>query len=216
MLGFMVMFKAIKTTGTNLFTEYYDGLLDFLKKFKKIVFRIAKEVVSIFIEELFNEIKKNIKLLVEDILLDIATEKQEQYFQMYSSIIYALLQIGQSFIDFKNCKSVIDEILKLLNLGISAFNISLPQFVLAGASQLNGISNTRSFANTIKNLQKAGLPTGPNADGSPNLMNIALKALIQGTNEEMAKNGKTEVFIPPLTITPAGITLPSKGVGKSY
>ena len=34
--------------------------------------------------------------------------------------------------------------------------------------------------------------------------------------EYILENGKTEVFIPPLTITPAGITLPSKGYGKSY
>jgi hypothetical protein len=216
MLGFMVMFKAIKTVGLNTLTEYYDGLLDFLKKFKKIIFRISKEIVSIFIEELFNEIKKNIKLLVEDILLDIIGEQGKKYYDMYANIVYALLQVSQAFVDFKNCKSVIDEILKLLNLGVKSLNIGLPQFVLAGASQLGGISNTRAFAATIKNLQKAGLPTGDNADGSPNLMNIALKAMIEGTNSEMAKNGKTEVFIPPLTITPAGITLPSKGVGKSY
>jgi hypothetical protein len=41
-------------------------------------------------------------------------------------------------------------------------------------------------------------------------------SMVKGMNQEQAENGKTEVFIPPLTITPAGITLPSKGVGKSY
>jgi hypothetical protein len=216
MLGFMVMFKAIKTVASNTLNEYYDGLLDFIKKFKKIVFGISKKIVTIFIEEIFNEIKKNIKLLVQDILLDIATEQNKKYYEMYSSIVYSLLQVSQSFIDFANCKNVIDEILKLLNLSVAKLNIGLPQFVLAGAAQLGGISDTRAFANTIKNLQKSGLPTGANADGSPNLMNVALKGLIQGQNSENAKNGKTEVFVPPLTITPAGITLPSKGVGKSY
>jgi hypothetical protein len=216
MLGFMTMFKAIKTVASNTFNEYYDGLLDFLKKFKKVVFGIAKKIVTIFIEELFKEIKKNIKLLVQDILLDIATEQQKKYYEMYSSIVYSLLQLNQLFTDFANCKNVIDEILKLLNLSVAKLNIGLPQFVLAGAAQLGGVSDTRAFANTIKNLQKAGLPTGANADGSPNLMNIALKGLIQGQNTENNKNGKAEMFIPPLTMTPAGITLPSKGVGKAY
>jgi hypothetical protein len=32
----------------------------------------------------------------------------------------------------------------------------------------------------------------------------------------MAENGKTQVFIPPLVVTPAGVTLPTVGNGKSY
>ena len=47
-------------------------------------------------------------------------------------------------------------------------------------------------------------------------MNIALGSMIKGQNKEMAENGKTQVFIPPLTVTPAGLTLPTIGNGKSY
>ncbi len=216
MLGFMIMFKAIKTSGVNTLNEYYDGLLDFIKKFKKTVFRLSKDIVEIFIEELFKAIKKNIKILVEDILLDIIKERTNKYYAIYSTIVYSLLQLTQAFVDFKNCKNVIDEILKLLNLGLNNLGTGLPQYVLAGASQLDGVSDTRAFSNVIKNLQKNGLPTGPNADGTPNLMNIAMKSLIEGQNFEQFTRGKTEIYIPPLTITPAGITLPSKGVGKSY
>ena len=216
MLGFMIMFKAIKTSGINTLNEYYDGLLDFIKKFKKIMFRLSKDIVAIFIEELFKAIKKNIKILVEDILLGIITERTNKYFAMYSTIVYSLLQLSQAFIDFKNCKNVIDEILKLLNLGLKSVGGGLPLFILAAASQLDGVSDTRAFSNTIKNLQKAGLPTGPNADGTPNLMNIAMKSQIKGQHLEQFTRGKSEIFIPSLTITPAGITLPSKGVGKSY
>jgi len=216
MLGFMIMFKAIKSSGINTLNEYYDGLLDFIKKFKKTIFRLSKEIYSIFVEELFKAIKKNIKTLVEDILLNIVRERSDKYYAIYSTIVYSLLQLTQAFIDFKNCKNVIDEILKLLNLGLTNLGTGLPQFILAGASQLDGVSDTRSFANTIKNLQKAGLPTGPNADGTPNLMNIAMNSLIKGQNLENFTRGKTEIYIPPLTITPAGITLPSKGIGKSY
>jgi hypothetical protein len=135
---------------------------------------------------------------------------------MYSTIVYILLIVGQAVIDFRNCKSVIDEILKLLNLALSSVNLGLPPFILASANFLGGVSDTRSVTNVIENLQKAGLPTGAAPDGGPNLMNIAISSIIQGQNKEQAENGKTEIFIPPLTVTPAGLTLPTKGYGKSY
>jgi hypothetical protein len=47
------------------------------------------------------------------------------------------------------------------------------------------------------------------------MMNQALMGLAKGMNQEFAENGKVEIFIPPLTITPAGITVPSKGSGKA-
>jgi hypothetical protein len=139
---------------------------------------------------------------------------------MYSAIVYTLLMIGQSFIDFRNCKSVIYEILKLLNLGISKLNIGLPLFALAGSSLLGGVSDTRAFANVIGRLQQAGLPTGDAPDGGPNLMNMAMMAQIKGANEELFTNGKVETYIPPLTVVVPpfgagpGTTIPSKGSGK--
>ena len=92
----------------------------------------------------------------------------------------------------------------------------LPNFILAGASLLNGSSDTGAFANVILRLQESGLPTDDNADGSPNLMNLAFLCIIQGMNEEETKNSKVEVFIPPLAVTPAGFTTPTKAYGKNY
>ena len=154
--------------------------------------------------------------MVESILLDIIKESKVKQLQMYSTIIYILMIVGQAVLDYRNCKSVIDEILKLLNLAIKGGNSGLSPFILASAAVLGGISDTRSITNTIENLQKAGLPTGAAPDGGPNLMNIALSSAIKGQNKEMAENGKTQVFIPPLVVTPAGVTLPTVGNGKSY
>ena len=132
---------------------------------------------------------------------------------MYTGIIYVLMQLAQAFIDYRNCKSIIDEILKLLNLATSQLNLGLPLFALAGSQFLGGISDTRSFANIIENLQKQGLPTGDLPDGSGNLMNTAIMGMIKGQNSEIAENGKVDVYIPPLSVTPGG-TLPSRGSGK--
>jgi hypothetical protein len=138
---------------------------------------------------------------------------------MYANIIYILFVIGQAVVDYRNCKSVLDELLKLLNLGLSQLNLGLPSFALAGAQFLGGVSDTRSYANVVENLQNAGLPTDDNPDGSPNLMNLFTKSKINGMNKEQAENGKTEVYLPPLkVVTPSGVgtTLPGKTSGKSY
>jgi hypothetical protein len=216
MLGFLIMVKAIKNEISEKLDDLFDDLTNFMKTFKKFILNFMKKITSIFVEELFNILKKQIKVLVETILLEVVKEAKNKQISMYASIVYILLVIGQAVVDFRNCKSVIDEILKLLNLGLSQLNLGLPQFILAGASLLGGVSDTRAFSNVIENLQKQGLPTGAAPDGGPNLMNMSMMSMVKGMNQEQAENGKTEVFIPPLTITPAGITLPSKGVGKSY
>lgn len=220
-LGFLTMVKATVnnlslTNSPAVIDDLFDDINGFMKVFKKFTVNYMQKITSIFVKELFDIVKKNIKQLVENILLDIIKETKNKQIAMYSSIVYILLILGQAFIDYRNCKSVIDEILKLLNLGLSQLNIGLPQFVLAGSSLLGGTSDTRAFSNIIQNFQELGLPTGDAPDGEPNLFNQAILSTIKGISKESAENGKTEVFIPPLTITPAGITLPSKGYGKSY
>ena len=215
MLGFLVMVKGIQNELSTKLDSSYDDLVGFMKTFKKMVINVMQKITSEFTEILFKTLKKNIRLLVETIILEIIDEAKNKQVQMYASIAYALLIVGEGLVDYRNCKSVIDEILKLLNLGLKQLGIGLPNFALAGASLLSGVSSIRGYANTIKNLQKAGLPTGDAPDGTPNMMNQALMGITKGMNQEFAENGKVEIFIPPLTTTPAGITVPSKGSGKA-
>jgi len=222
MLGFMIMVKAIKNNLTSLIDLTLENLNDFLKIFKKFSINVMKKITSIFVEELFKILKKNILLLVETILFEIATEAKNKKLSMFATISYILLVVGEAVVDYQNCKSVIDEILKLLNLGLAKLDVGLPQFALSGSRFLGGVSNIRSFSNTIENLQKNGLPTGDAPDGKPNLMNIAFKSMIDGMNKEQAENGKTEIAIPPLQVfvpplgAGPGFTKPVKGYGKSY
>jgi len=211
------MVKAVSSQFSAQLDNLFDDLEKFMKTFKKFVVNFMQRVTSIFVEELFKIVKKQIKQLVEKILSDIVKEAKNKQLAMYSSIVYALLVLGQALIDYRNCKSVIDEILKLLNLGISQLNLGLPLFALAGSSLLGGVSDTRAFANVIENLQGLGLPTGDAPDGGPNLMNMAMMAQIKGSNLETFTNGKVEVYVPP----PVGFAgpfpiaaKPSKGRGK--
>ena len=187
-----------------------------MKTFKKFVTNTMVKITSEFVQILFKTLKKNIRLLVETILLEIIDEAKDKQIKMYTSIAYALLILGQAVVDYANCKSVIDEILKLLNFGLKQLGVGIPNFILAGAALLGGVSSIRSYANAIENLQKSGLPTGSAPDGGPNLMNQAMLGIIQGMNQDLAENSKVPVFIPPLTITPAGFTVASQGSGKLF
>jgi len=134
------------------------------------------------------------------------------------AIIPALTQITK---DFRECKSVLDELLQLLNIGVKkrlnalqAAGGDLPLPLLLSAKLLDGYSPTRSFLNTVQNLQEIGVPTGPMPDGSPNKFLASIKAMIDGNSKEIAENGKVAIGIGPLTITPAGITIPKDAYGK--
>ena len=222
MLGFMIMIKAINSQFSTQIDNLFDDLEKFMKTFKKFTVGLMRKVFAIYVKELFDVVKKNVKKLVEQILGDIAKEAKNKKLQMYSSIVYALLILGQTFIDYRNCKSVIDDILKLLNLALNRQDSGLPLFALAGSQLLGGVSDTRAFANAVEGIQAAGLPTGDAPDGQPNFMNMAFMAMIKGQNKEQSENGKTEIYIPPLTVVVPpfgagpGITKPTKGFGKSY
>jgi len=83
---------------------------------------------------------------------------------------------------------------------------------------LGGFSPTRAMAQVTENIQSLGLPTGDLPSGAPNVALQALQEQIKGVYEEQVKNGKVEVFIPPLAVPPvvAGLTAPGRGVGKSF
>ena len=140
---------------------------------------------------------------------------------MILSIVAILPALTQVVKDFRECKSVLDELLQLLNIGVrkrldalSAAGGDLPLPLLLSARLLDGYSPTRSFLNTVQNLQELGIPTGPMPDGSPNKFLASIKAMIDGNSQEIAENGKVAIGIGPLTITPAGVTIPKDAYGK--
>ena len=58
------------------------------------------------------------------------------------------------------------------------------------AAFLPGYSPNRAFINSIQEMQKLGLPTGPMPDGSPNLMVQLSYAIMVGQDREQKENGK--------------------------
>lgn len=201
------------TLGQNVSNSINDGV-DFIKKNKAFVINLVSRISVIFIETLFNTLKKDIFNLLSVIIKDI---QKSQVTKQYA-IILRLVQLGYvvaKFVrDYKKCKSLLDEISLLLSL-ISNFKgangFKLPAFLNIFATLLPGFSAERATLNLIENLEKLGLPTGPMPDGSANLMNLFSKSLITGIDQEESENGKVEtaLMLPP----PFGLI---STVGKKY
>jgi len=214
LLGFMAMFKAIQ----NNIVDFIEDLVDFFKNFKNFLVEVMSKIGAIFVEELFEAIKRNISELVRVLISEIATEARDARARMIFTILETVLVLSEGFQDWRRCKSVLDELFALLKIAGRQITGGLPPFTLGLSEFLPGMSETRTFANYIEQLQKSGIPTGDLPDGSPNLMAPSNLASIKGQFKEMHENGKTEIFIPALAVAAVGggTTLPQKAVGKSY
>jgi hypothetical protein len=213
LLPLLIMSEVI---GQNIADKVKD-LKTFIENFKKYTINIMSKIGALFVEELFNIIKKDIKNLISQILLDIKKEKILKKYSIILVLVELILIVARFVNDWRKCKSVVDEILALLNLVTSGFGGGIPSPLLAASELLDGYSPSRAFINVIEEYQKIGLPTGDMPDGSPNLMLQAKFAELKGQDREQAQNGKIQLFAKPLTVTPAGVTLPAGNLyGKSY
>jgi hypothetical protein len=122
--------------------------------------------------------------------------------------------IGSLISDWRKCKSVIDEILALLRLITTGWGGEIPLPLLFASQLLDGYSESRAFIGSIEEMQKLGIPTGALPSGAPNLQMLSVFGQLKAQANEKNKNGKTQIAIGPLTVTPAGVTVPASAFGK--
>jgi len=208
------IFIAFKGLGKN-FVDLINSFMDFVKEVSQLVINLTSKIGALFIKELFELIRKDIKNLIQQIVLDIQKEKSDKKVLMVLKLIQLLIVVAEIINDWRRCKSVVDEILWLLKIVVpNSGTIPLP--LLFASSLLDGYSETRAFIGTIEELQKLGVPTGNMPDGSPNLELLSRLSQMKAMANEDAENGKVAVGIPPLTITPAGLTIPAPASGKKF
>ena len=145
---------------------------------------------------------------------------------MEKTILAIIALIGgtrNSILNFKECKSCLDELLRLLNLAVNASRAKILQVggeiplpLLLASRALAGYSSTRAFMNTMENLEAIGVPVGPMPDGSPNKFVASIYSIIEGQERENIQNGKLAAGVPPLTVLPTGLTIPASAYGKSF
>ena len=190
--------QSANTIGNSV-NNLINSNVDFLKTFKKFNIEMVAEIGAIFVTELFNILKKDLINLMKPIIADIGSEALKAKLQMIERLITIALIINQIVVgvkDYKKCKSLIDDILIILNLisSLAPPGSKIPKVLLLLADFLPGTSASRASINTIEELQKLGIPTGTLPDGSPNLMLLFNLASNKGTKKESAQNGKIQAI----------------------
>lgn len=210
LLPIFVMLKSIGQQVVDLITGY----IEFAKTFKEFVINLVSKVGAIFVKELFELIKRDIRNLIQQVITDIAKEQGDKRITMILKLIQLLITIAQFITDWRKCKSVIDEILWLLKIAGTGFGVQIPLPLLFASQILDGYSESRAFIGAIEELQKIGVPTGALPDGSPNLDILSKFSQMKAMAKEESENGKVQVAIGALSITPAGLTVPASSFGK--
>ena len=179
-----------------------DGV-DFIKRNRKFVFRVVGRIANRFLELLFNLLKKNLLLLLRNILRDIAKTTKSAQLKAINSILDYAEPLLQGFINYRECKSLIKQIQRVLSLiaGNPRLPNPLSDALLFLTEFLPGVSPEKGILNTIEYMQAYGLKTGTLPDGSPNRMLKFTNALQRGGYDEFTRNGKVEgtAIVPPLT-----------------
>jgi hypothetical protein len=170
---------------------------DFLKKFKTFSIQVISQINAGFLEVLYEILKKDIINLVSIIITDVEKSAKLKQYTMIIRLVQIALVVSQLVNDYRKCKSLLDNILLLLNLIGQTARISIPQPLLALADLLPGTSPERASINVIEGLQKVGIPTGTLPDGSPNLMGLYDLISKRGSEKEEAENGKILTTIKP-------------------
>lgn len=213
-LPIIVMYKALG----NTLADNIKTFTDFAKIFKKFFINLVSKVGAIFVEELFKLIKEDILKLIQQIIADIVKEKVFKKYAMILKLIALLLAILSIISDYRKCKSLIDEIFAILNLlnlpGLGGGGIPLP--LLFASQLLDGYSESRAFIGVIEELQNMGIPTGAMPSGAPNLEMLGKFGQMKAMANEDAENNKIQIALGPLTITPAGLTVPASAYGKKF
>ena len=212
LLPIYVMLKAIGQETTDAI----KGFVDFVKQFKKFAINFISKIGALFVQELFELIKRDIILLIQRVISDIVKEQIDKRISMILKLIQLLLIVASFISDWRKCKSVVDELLALLDLITSSlgFGSQIPLPLLFASQLLDGYSESRAFVGAIEELQKIGVPTGALPDGSPNLDVLGKFGQMKAMAKEDSDNNKVQLAIGPLTITPAGLTVPSSAFGK--
>lgn len=170
--------------------NYADNLIDFSKDFQKFLTEITSQVNSIFLETLFELLKKDIVNLLGSIIADIQKEKALKKMEIILRLVQLAIIVAQLISDYRRCKSLIDNILALLRSINGIGGNEIPMGLLPLTKLLPGTSPIRSTINAIEELQSLGIPTGALPDGSPNLMLQFNLSSNKGADKENSRNGK--------------------------
>ncbi len=167
---------------------------EFLKTFKTFSVQVISKINAEFLEVLFEILKRDIINLISSIIQDAVKSRIAKKYAMILRLIQIALVVSQLISDYRKCKSLLDNILLLLNLVGQSLGLKreIPLGLLALSGLLPGISPEKMTVGAIEALQALGIPTGGLPDGSPNLMLQFNMASNRGISTNIAEDGKIE------------------------
>jgi hypothetical protein len=202
----MVMAKALQ----NKFVDDIETLQDFLREFRRFIINLQSKISGIFVEELVKQIRKNIKDLMQTIVQQTTNELLNKKAKIILASINLALTLATAITDYRRCKSIIDELQRMLSLTSQVRTLagnSVPPLINYLATLKPGMSATSLLTRQIDKLEEVGVPTGDLPDGTPNLSLIIQQSNNQSLIDEIAENGKTVVTITGIEVA----DLSSKG-----
>ena len=216
LLPFMVMYKAIEGIALgkvgSVVNEVYN-LQTFLKTFQTLNVDVMSEIGARFVKILRDLIVRDIRKLLQSVVRDLKKSQVAKQYAVIFQLIEGAILITQLVTDYKKCKSVIGDIINIIEFALRGTRIEIPPFLLFLSTFRTGFNDIRASLEVIKELQKAGIPTGPMPDGSPNLFLQSIVSQIKGTESERTKNSKMVSMTPAQVITPSGFTVPRPMTG---
>jgi hypothetical protein len=98
--------------------EWGEGFESFLQKFTKSLFDMIKTIITQIYEKIYNLVADNIWLIIQGLILQIVGEKTKARLAIILSLLALFDKLNGviSNVDFGNCRSILDALLKLTSL----------------------------------------------------------------------------------------------------
>ena len=98
--------------------DWGEGFESFLQKFTKSLFDMIKTIITEIYEKIYKLVSDNIWLIIQGLILQIVSEKTRARLAIILSLISLFNKLNGviSKVDFGNCRSILDALLKLTSL----------------------------------------------------------------------------------------------------
>lgn len=184
--------QSANTTNGSV-NNIVNNQTDFLKVYEKFNIDVVSKIGAIYIETLYNVLKKQLTVVVKNVVKEITKGEvvsASLTIQSLLEVAVLLNALAPAVTDYRKCKSLVNKIKEILNLVKTIYGPSIPTPLLFLSKFLKGTSAEKAFIYTIEEMQKIGIPTGPLPDGSPNQMLLFNLASHTGTQKDKALNNK--------------------------
>ena len=159
-----------------------------------LITSIGDSLTKKILNNIFDSIKSDLIKLAKDLAVNFLKQRGLDYLACLSSLLSLLNLLGSLFQD-GGCSSILDKLLKLLQLSnFGPMPPIPPPLILVGGALKPGL-NQVSIVNDVKaSLEEKGIVTSPTMpDGTPNNMMIAIEETIKTIIQHIKTNANISV-----------------------